>query len=734
MSGTTGKAKGNGVISAGPGRPPKNKTSCTWCGESKQPLKYVLPTQHGKKEFCSETCLSEFRKAYIKGACILCDNVIRGSPVRLEQQGQIKDFCTNFCLNKYQKKEAVNQPPEQKRGAASASFQYETYTQFDWDSYLKETNSPTAPPEYYKQHITPPTNEFMIGMKLEALDPRNLTSTCIASVVGILGPRLRLRLDGSDNKNDFWRLVDSNEIHPIGHCEKHGGMLQPPLGFRMNASSWPMFLLKTLNGAEMAPAKVFKKEPPTPRCNLFQVGMKLEAVDKKNPQLICAATVGAVKGEMIHVTFDGWRGAFDYWCRYDSRDIFPVGWCAKSGHPLQPPGQKSTHGSNRFKTRVCNVVAPQPASSPQSSVSPQMLDGATCSNGTPHHHASNRASDDHLHSGMHQVPSATGGSTITVTEPDTSTVPKIPNSSPGSICVYVNHGCTCGPYLDPRKMGDLPPQFGPGSLTCVFRECVQALVDSSLDQQQIFGLLRQGEGKVIVTASFAGKTVVVRLPVVEKTDDIWNFLEIFFEELMCCENLYTGQPMDNGCPKCSKQNTVMVPNTKREEYPVSTAAAGEVSATSGTTKRRWSSESSDSTSRVNPPCANAGPAVAITTSTNPHPPTSSVAAPPPNKQPRKSAPELEAATSTTQSEGPILPKLPPDPLEWSIEEVIQHIGFSDPGLGVHADLFRKHEIDGKALLLLNSDMMMKYMGLKLGPALKICNLINRIKGKKHLPL
>ena len=43
---------------------------------------------------------------------------------------------------------------------------------------------------------------------------------------------------------------------------------------------------------------------------------------------------------MIHVTFDGWKGAFDYWCRYDSRDIFPVGWCASSNHPLQPPGQK----------------------------------------------------------------------------------------------------------------------------------------------------------------------------------------------------------------------------------------------------------------------------------------------------------------------------------------------------------------------------------------------------------
>lgn len=72
-------------------------------------------------------------------------------------------------------------------------------------------------------------------MKLEALDPRNLTSTCIATVVGTLGPRLRLRLDGSDNKNDFWRLVDcNNEIHPIGHCEEHGGMLQPPLGKAVN--------------------------------------------------------------------------------------------------------------------------------------------------------------------------------------------------------------------------------------------------------------------------------------------------------------------------------------------------------------------------------------------------------------------------------------------------------------------------------------------------------------------
>uniref|UniRef100_A0A8C9QU59 SCML2 n=1 Tax=Scleropages formosus TaxID=113540 RepID=A0A8C9QU59_SCLFO len=79
------------------------------------------------------------------------------------------------------------------------------------------------------QSRVPPTNEFKVGMKLEARDPRNTTSVCIATVMGLAGVRLRLRLDGSDNTNDFWRLVDSSDIQPIGTCEKNGDMLQPPL-------------------------------------------------------------------------------------------------------------------------------------------------------------------------------------------------------------------------------------------------------------------------------------------------------------------------------------------------------------------------------------------------------------------------------------------------------------------------------------------------------------------------
>ena len=87
----------------GRGRPPKKlqspiaSSTCTWCGENKTPLKYVLPTQTGKKEFCSETCIAEFRKAYNKGACRECDNVIRPNAPN-------KEFCSTYCLNKNKKK------------------------------------------------------------------------------------------------------------------------------------------------------------------------------------------------------------------------------------------------------------------------------------------------------------------------------------------------------------------------------------------------------------------------------------------------------------------------------------------------------------------------------------------------------------------------------------------------------------------------------------------------------
>ena len=99
--------------------------------------------------------------------------------------------------------------------------------------------------------------------------------------------------------------------------------------------------------------------PPGPDRNLFKKGDKLEAVDRHNAQLICPATIGEVSGLHVLISFDGWSGNFDYWTRYDSRDLFPCGWCKLAGHALQSPGPAAIQHLNLTPTKM-PLPAPPP--------------------------------------------------------------------------------------------------------------------------------------------------------------------------------------------------------------------------------------------------------------------------------------------------------------------------------------------------------------------------------------
>uniref|UniRef100_A0A8C4ZKJ3 SAM domain-containing protein n=1 Tax=Gadus morhua TaxID=8049 RepID=A0A8C4ZKJ3_GADMO len=519
---------------------------------------------------------------------------------------------------------------------------------FSWEKYLKETGATAAPASCFRQSATPPLNEFKAGMKLEALDPRNTTSTCIATVVGLTGARLRLRLDGSDNKNDFWRLADSSEIHPIGHCEKNGGMLQPPLGFRLNASSWPMFLLKTLNGAEMAPARIFHKEPAAPAQNSFQVGLKLEAVDRKNPSFICPATVGALRGGEVLVTFDGWRGAFDYYCRYDSRDVFPVGWCALTGDHLQPPGTKVVLPKTPGPLTDSSVDAVHP---------PPAVGRPPGQRGRKPGRRKTKLPGPWGPKGPGRKPrvvphAAPSSPTCSTPEPDTSTVPldhaTIPTSAlqAPTVCVYLNKFGKVGPHLDQRRVQLLPDHFGPGRASVVLQQCVQACVDAAHNQNTVFCCLKPGHGGELISAYFEQQQHTLTLPTVSSVTYVLRFLEKLCHNLHC-DALFGSQPVARG--GLHYEGHAHTPGNSHAHTP-------------GNSSQRDS--------------------------------------PRPSHQ---------------------------DPGLWTVEEVMQYIREVDPVLAPHADLFRKHEIDGRALLLLRSDMMMKYMGLKLGPALKLTFHIDKLK-------
>jgi len=70
------------------------------------------------------------------------------------------------------------------------------------------------------------------------------------------------------------------------------------------------------------------------------VNQKLEAVDKRNPSLVRAATLAEVNEYRLRIHFDGWDDIYDDWFEADSLDLYPVGWCEKTGHPLETPLSK----------------------------------------------------------------------------------------------------------------------------------------------------------------------------------------------------------------------------------------------------------------------------------------------------------------------------------------------------------------------------------------------------------
>ncbi|NXL57762.1 SCML4 protein, partial [Chordeiles acutipennis] len=335
-------------------------------------------------------------------------------------------------------------------------------------------------------------------------------------------------------------------------------------------------------------------------------------------------------------------------------------------------------------------------------------------------------------------------------EPDISTIPQdaatIPNSATPqalTVCIYVNKQANLGPYLDRKKVQQLPEHFGPVRPPAALQQAVQACIDCALQQKAVFSLIKQGYGgeMVSVSASFEGKQHLLNLLVVNSIGYVLRFLKKLCRSLLC-DNLFSNQPFQqynavSESPEVYENRRMeaaetVIPedylvdpaNMKRYSVDPADSAFGCMSSTytmrqspaDGRTAGGSSSSCSHRPAQMSSEGSSSTGLRHQTTS-----PTRNGTYLEGNRSASSPSPEQQEAARPSSK----------NPLTWTVDDVVWFVKDADPhALGPHVELFRKHEIDGNALLLLKSDMIMKYLGLKLGPALKLCHHIDKLKQAK----
>lgn len=191
--------------------------------------------------------------------------------------------------------------------------------------------------EYFDSTRDDKVTAFCEGMKLEAIDPLNLSSICVATVMEVLKfGYMMIRIDSyaPDVTGSDWFCYHEKSpcIFPVGFCKANGIQLTPPHGYTTSNFNWNTYLAETKSIPAMD--QVFHRFSSN---HGFKVGMKVECADLMDPRLVCVATVSRVVGRLLKIHFDGWDDEYDQWLDCESPDIYPVGWCVTVGHKLEGP-------------------------------------------------------------------------------------------------------------------------------------------------------------------------------------------------------------------------------------------------------------------------------------------------------------------------------------------------------------------------------------------------------------
>ncbi|MEQ2206456.1 hypothetical protein XENOCAPTIV_029542, partial [Xenoophorus captivus] len=500
--------------------------------------------------------------------------------------------------------------------------------------------------------------------------------------------------------------ANSPGLLPVQWCLKNGVALERPRGYEGQDFDWADYLKQT--GSEAAPDACF----PDVRMGYLLLHSLLRG---KNLLTSLRSVLKPLSECIVDV---------------ESMDIFPVGWCEANAYPLTPP-IKPVGSIAAGRASSCEPLpARRHGSSLANCYSPLALEV--------------------------QVLQQEGG-----------------GSANGRYCcsrIFVNHRCFSGPYLNKGRITELPQAVGPGKCTLVLKEvsCCQTnggkllsmLINAAYKPGRVLKELQELEDQSwecqeeTLKAKYKGKTYRSIIRIVRLAEQIPDFCRKVCVKLQCCPNLFGTALVTDKCPEnCSVQTKTKYSECRRKDARQTLTTLLQAlhrsdsdeaeddedlalqSGSEGTSSEPRDDHTDASSVEVTSSSGSRRPRRAVTlrrafsdgtfTAVQETPgacrrSTRSLSA---HHQNNKYQPHKGQDVKVEEDDGQLV--LDRNPLEWSVDEVVQFINSTD--CASLANIFREQDIDGQALLLLTLPTVQECMDLKLGPAIKLCHQIERVK-------
>ncbi|KAG9483832.1 hypothetical protein GDO78_009645 [Eleutherodactylus coqui] len=506
----------------------------------------------------------------------------------------------------------------QNNGDADSTFEE---AEFNWEEYLEETGSTTAPHSFFKHVDTSIQTGLSPGMKLEVPLGTDPQSYWVASIITACGKLLLLRYDGcGENRSaDFWCNIVTSDLHSIGWAQQNKKNLRPPEILKEKLRNWEEFLAETLKGVCSAPTHLLEgphrgKDP----LDLFGPGCRLELQHSQGSLSMWPVQVLDNIGGRLQLQYEGAPDWPTVHCFYLNPSLHEMGWACRNGYEIKPPQEivhlnteekwkeiltkcledtenfvPAEYFQERMKLEAVNPFQPQDIyiATVTKVTSPYVwlqLEGMK----TP-------VPECIVHLGSMDIfPMGwceTNGHPLCTPPPINAKPRKKPAShskqvlpaknghgvngsdTSGNITsngkylcpkIYFNHRCFSGPYLNKGRITELPKSVGPGNCVLVLKEVLSLIINAAYKPSRALRELELQDEPLwpqhaeILKAKYKGKTYRATVELVRTSNQVSDFCRKICVKLECCPNLFGPLMVLDQC----SENCSVLTKTKYTHY------------------------------------------------------------------------------------------------------------------------------------------------------------------------